>query len=270
MIDNIGVCTWTFGGNTLPDTLSRIARLGAKGVELFGDVGAWTPADVKRWLQTYDLALYSVTPANVDIAHPDNDVREAALRYYFRLVDFSAELGQPIISCHGFVSRYSAISSQADESSLLATSVRDIANYASRSGLNVVFEVLNRYETHLINTADQALGLLEEVAVDNLSILLDAYHMNIEERDPVASIHHVGNKLGLYHAADSNREAIGNGHVDFASQLQALAAINYHGPVILECTAPGPDPFTPEKGQGYLENLERHLKKSISWLRQRK
>ena len=100
-----------------------------------------------------------------------------------------------------------------------------------------------------------------------MGILLDAYHMNIEEADPAAAIRRAGHRLWLYHAADSNRQSIGRGHTDFAAQMAALSDIDYQGPVILECTAPGPDPFAPIKGDNYLDWLETYLQESRDWLR---
>jgi D-psicose/D-tagatose/L-ribulose 3-epimerase len=263
---NVGVCTWIFGANPLDDTFARIARLGADGVELLGDLAAATD-DVRRALHDHGLEVYSLTPANVDIAHPSRRERDAAIDYYYRLIDFAGEIGKPLVSCHGLVTRYRAITTQAEESRHMVGSVTAICGHAERAGVGVALEVLNRYETHLLNTAEQVLEFVDEIAVSNLGIVLDSYHMNIEEADPFAAICSVGSRLRLYHAADSNREAIGRGHIDFERQLEALQAIDYAGPIILECTAPGPNPFTPEKGTGFLDVLETHLAESIARLR---
>ncbi|GAB4444396.1 MAG: hypothetical protein Kow0031_26860 [Anaerolineae bacterium] len=108
---------------------------------------------------------------------------------------------------------------------------------------------------------------MQDVGAANVGVLLDAYHMNIEEEDPVAALRHAGPRLWLYHAADSNRGAIGRGHTDFPAQMAALADTGYAGPVILECTAPGPNPFTPIKDDESLSWLETYLAESLAWLR---
>lgn len=266
MRTNVGVCTWIFGANPLDDTLARVARLGADGVELLGDLAS-TADDVRRSLEAHGLEVFSLTPVNVDIAHPDRTERDAAIDYYCRLIDFAVEIGKPLVSCHGLVTRHRAISTQAEESRLMMDSVAAICERARGVGVGVVLEVLNRYETHLLNTAEQVLEFIDGVGAQNLGVLLDSYHMNIEEADPVAALHRVGRRLHLYHAADSNREAIGRGHIDFERQLEALRALHYTGPIILECTAPGPNPFTPDKGPGFLDVLETHLAESITRLR---
>jgi sugar phosphate isomerase/epimerase len=128
-------------------------------------------------------------------------------------------------------------------------------------------EVLNRYEAHLLTTASEALDFVNKLEAQNVGILLDAYHMNIEEPDPAAALRRVGHRLWLYHAADSNRQAIGRGHTDFGAQIAALWDIAYNGPIILECTAPGPDPFTAIKSEDSLAWLETYLRESHNWLR---
>src|SRR5690606_26264304 len=118
-----------------------------------------------------------------------------------------------------------------------------------------------------INTAAQGLDLLQQVGRDNLNLLLDSYHMNIEEADPADALNATGVRLGLYHAADSNRQAPGHGHTDFASQFAALQAVGYAGPVIVELTASGPDPFPPDKGPEFRSVVTRELDAAARYLR---
>jgi sugar phosphate isomerase/epimerase len=177
-------------------------------------------------------------------------------------LDFAAELGNPIVSCHGYVGRVRALSSVAEERALFVEAVRQIAGRAQTAHLRVAIEVLNRYEAHLLNTGAEALDFVVEVGADNLGVLLDAYHMNIEEADPAAALRLVAERLFLYHVADSNRQGVGRGHTDFSAQMRALADIGYTGPIILECTAPGPDPFTAIKDKDSLAWLETFHKES--------
>jgi sugar phosphate isomerase/epimerase len=262
----LGVCTWLFGDLSLADIADRLRGLGFDGVELMGDLDAYQPQEAARILGDHGLVAFSMTPENVDLAHPDGAVRAAAVDYYLRLLDFAAALGDPIVSCHGYVGRVRAVSSFAEERALFVEAVRSLAGRAQALNLRLVMEVLNRYEAHLLNTATEALEFLADVGADNVGILLDAYHMNIEEADPAAALRQVGASLGLYHAADSNRQGIGRGHSDFDAQLAALDEIGYAGPIILECTAPGPDPFAAIKDEGSLNWLETYLRESRSWL----
>lgn len=200
-------------------------------------------------------------------ATPDPATRAAALDYYRRLVDFAAEVEGAIVSFHGLVGRIAPLASLAEEEALLVEALRTVCEHARSADVRVVYEVLNRYESHLVNTGQAALTLIERVAADNLFVLLDAYHMNIEEAVLPSAIRAVGERLGLFHVADSNREGIGRGHTDFASIVGALDAVGYRGPVIVECTAAGANPFTPIKPGDYLGVLEGYLETSRRWLR---
>lgn len=262
----LGACTWPFGDMPLSEIARRLKALGFDGVELLGDLTLYQAREAGQILRDHGLATFSLTPENVDPAHPDAAVRSEAVDYYLRLLDFAAELGQPLVSCHGYVGRVRAISTCAEEWMLFLQSVRQIAERARALNLRLVMEVLNRYEAHLLNTAVEALDFVTEVGVGNVGVLLDAYHMNIEEADPAATLRLARDHLWLYHAADSNRQGIGRGHTDFEAQFSALADVGYAGPIILECTAPGPDPFTAIKDEHSVTWLETYLRESRSWL----
>jgi D-psicose/D-tagatose/L-ribulose 3-epimerase len=262
----LGACTWPFGDLPLSEIAQRLKNLGFDGVELKGDLTLYQAEEAGQILRDHGLETFSLTPENVDLAHPEAAVRGEAVDYYLRLLDFAAGLDQPIVSCHGYVGRVRAISTYAEEREVFVEAVRQIAARAQELGLQVVMEVLNRYEAHLLNTGAEALDFVEKVGSENVGVLLDAYHMNIEEADPAAALRKVGERLGLYHAADSNRQGIGRGHTDFAAQLSALTDIGYDGPIVLECTAPGPDPFAAVKDEYSLGWLETYLQESRGWL----
>jgi len=266
----LGVCTWTFGDLPLVTIARRVRALGLDGVELLGEperyaVEGLAAADVRQVLADQGLAVFSLTPPNVDIAHPDTAVRQPAVDTYRHLLDFAAAFGQPLVSVHGLVGRVRPLTTMAEEMALLETAVRQIAEHAQKLGLRLVFEVLNRYESHLINTGAEALAFVERLGMDNVGVLLDAYHMNVEEQNGAEAIRKVGGRLWLYHMADSNRQAVGRGHTKFGEHLWALEDIGYQGPIIFECTAPGPDPFTPIKDENSLTWLETYLRESKAW-----
>jgi len=271
----IGSCTWMFGGLPLEEIARRLETLGFDGVELMvpaqeagmGDPSLYGAAEAGRTLTDHGLQVLSLTPADVDLPHPDAGVRQQALDYYYRLLDFAAALDRPLVGCHGCVGRIRAISSQAEEYDLFVEGVRRVAERARPMGLRLAMEVLNRYEAHLLNTAAQALEFVDDVGADNVGLLLDAYHMNIEEGDPAGALRQAGDRLYLYHVADSNRQAVGRGHTDFPAQMQALRDVGFGGPIVIECAAPGPDPFTAIKGPDSLPWLETYLGESVRWLR---
>lgn len=263
-----GVCNWIFGDEPLAETVARLAGFGYDGLELKGDLEFYDPAEVKAILDDHGLAVLSLTPEDVDLPHPDAEVRAKAVDYYLRLLDFAAKVGAPMVGCHGAVGRIRPVTTYEQEYVNYVVGVQRIAERAQELGLRLAIEVLNRYESHLLNTAEEAVRFVEEVGAPNVGLLLDAYHMNIEEADLVSAILAAGEHLALFHAADSNRQAVGRGHTDFAGVMRALKDIGYNGAIIVECTAAGPDPFTPVKGQGWLEEVAGYLVESISLLRE--
>lgn len=270
----LGVCSWTFGDRDLAGIAASLACLGFDGVELQGDLDRFRPVETTRLLADHGLSILSMTPEDCDPAHPAPEVRRAAIDYYRRLIDFAAEAreaagGHPVVAFHGLVGRIRPVGPQAAEYAHLVESLRAVDTHAAGADVPLVYEVLNRYELHLINTGAQALNILRDADARATAVLLDTYHMNIEERDLPGTIRLVGDRLGLFHMADSNREAIGRGHTDFGAVLDALDETGYAGPLILECTATGPDPFTPVKGADDLEVLEVYLRESRDWLTSR-
>ncbi|MFQ5854780.1 MAG: sugar phosphate isomerase/epimerase family protein [Anaerolineae bacterium] len=261
-----GACTWTFGDLPLSIVAETLAGLGFDGVELFGDLSA-DPAQVRGLLTGHGLEVLSITPANVDICHPEPAVRSEGIEYYLELLDFAAEVDAPLICCHGAVGRIRAVSSYDEEWGLYIEAVRRIAERAVTLDLRIAIEILNRYEAHLLVSAAEGMWFLEEVDQPNVGLLLDAYHMNIEEPDLPAAVWQAGDQLYLFHAADSNREAVGRGHTDFPALMRALQGIGYAGDIIFECVPAGPDPFTPDKGPGSLEVLEQYLRESLTLMK---
>jgi len=268
-----GVCNWIFGDEDLAATAAFLAQAGFDGLELKGDLQLYRPADVVDVLGEHGLAVLSLTPEDVDLAHPEPRVRKEALDYYLRLLDFAAAVGAPVVSCHGAVGRVRALAAIEEEYAYLLAGVQRIAARAAELNLRLAMEVLNRYESHLLNTAAQAVQFVADVAdvadvsAPNVGILLDAYHMNIEEADPAAAILDAGEHLFLFHVADSNRQAVGRGHTDFLALMGALRRVGYAGDIVIECTAAGPDPFTPVKGPGWRDQVRHYAAESLTTLR---
>lgn len=262
-----GVCNWIFGDESLAETAAHLAGFGYDGLELKGDLEFYDPAEVKAVLDDHGLAVLSLTPGDADLPHPDPEVRAKAVDYYLRLLDFATEVGAPIVGCHGEVGRIRPVTTYEQEYVNYVVGAQRVAARAQELSVQVAVEVLNRYESHLLNTSEEAVRFVEEVGAPNVGILLDAYHMNIEEADLGSAILAAGEHLVLFHVADSNRQAVGRGHTDFLGVMRALKEIEYNGAIIVECTASGPDPFTPVKGQGWREEVERYVEETIRLLR---
>jgi D-psicose/D-tagatose/L-ribulose 3-epimerase len=109
-----------------------------------------------------------------------------------------------------------------------------LADYAADRGINIDLEVVNRYETNIMNTGIEGLAFLDEVNRPNAFLHLDTYHMNIEEDGMQKSVLAAGERLGYVHIGESHRGYLGTGNVDFDSFFAALKKINYKGPITFE------------------------------------
>ncbi|MEE8398963.1 MAG: sugar phosphate isomerase/epimerase family protein [Desulfobacterales bacterium] len=113
-------------------------------------------------------------------------------------------------------------------------SMKEIIKAAEDGGVIFSLEVLNRFEHFLINTCDEALRYVEAVGSPNLKILLDTYHMNIEEDSIGEAIVKGGDKIGLFHVGENNRNVPGRGHIPWDEVVGALKQIDYQGDTVME------------------------------------
>jgi len=112
--------------------------------------------------------------------------------------------------------------------------LREVCRYAAAHDRTIALEPVNRFETDFINTCDQGLAMIADVASPALKLHLDTFHMNIEEKDPAAAIRRAGARLGHLHACGCDRGTPGNDHIDWPSIAAALRSIRYRGDVVIE------------------------------------
>lgn len=130
-----------------------------------------------------------------------------------------------------------------------------LAELGGHTRATLLFEPLNRYEDHMVNTVAQAAGLIREAGAPGVRILADTYHMNIEEDDPCEALRAAGDLLGAVHLSDSNRHQPGTGHVPFEAIVATLREIGFDGVLSVECRLRGePEQAVRECGK-YLRGL---------------
>ena len=120
---------------------------------------------------------------------------------------------------------------------VLLEGLAELGAHAERAGAVLLFEPLNRYEDHMVNTVAQAADLVRDTP--SVRILADTYHMNIEEADPCAALRAAGDLLGAVHVSDSNRGQPGTGHVPFDAIVATLRDIGFDGVLSVECRLRG-------------------------------
>ena len=112
--------------------------------------------------------------------------------------------------------------------------MRELCSNAEREGVTIGLEVVNRYESNVLNTTEQGLRFLDDIGSSNATLHLDTYHMNIEESGMASAIELAGDRIGYFHVGESNRGPLGSGTVDFEETFAALDRIGYDGTITFE------------------------------------
>ena len=119
------------------------------------------------------------------------------------------------------------------------TGLRKAAKVAADHGVKIALEPLNRFETDLVNTAEQVMRLIKDIGEKNVGAHLDTFHMNIEEKNTYDAIKRAGDRLFHFHACENDRGAPGSGtNIDWEGTAKALKEINYQGDAVIESFTP--------------------------------
>lgn len=246
LVPQIKTGPWIFWEN-LEESMHKAAEMGFDGIELFTASGDAISTDtLTKLLDQYKLQLAAVGTGAGKVIHgltlTDNNStnRKNAIAFIQEMMEFGALYGAPAIigSMQG-----NALPGEthSDSIGLLAEALHVLDQHAASLGVKLIYEPLNRYETNLMNTLDDAAAFIEYNKFNNIVLLADLFHMNIEEPDPVASIQKHRHHIGHVHFADSNRKPIGFGHTQIQNIANALTASGYDGYVSAEAF-PWPDP----------------------------
>jgi sugar phosphate isomerase/epimerase len=121
--------------------------------------------------------------------------------------------------------------------------IRTVAKYAAQKGVRITLEPINRYETDFLFSAKDSLQFVQEVGYDNVGLMLDLFHMNIEDESIEDGLRESGDRLWHVHIADSNRNVPGSGHIHYQGIFDTLKQMKYEGYISAELR-PLPDPDT--------------------------
>jgi D-psicose/D-tagatose/L-ribulose 3-epimerase len=173
-----------------------------------------------------------------DLIHDDESIQENGVNYIRHCIDAAETLGGshivgPIYSAVGRVWQQTP-DERARDVETLVKRLKQLATYAEDKGAVLGIEPLNRFETSLINIAPQAIEVIDRVDSPGCKIMLDTFHMNIEEKSLGDAIRLTGDRLVHFHACENDRGAPGSGNVTWNEVAQALRDINYDGPVVIE------------------------------------
>jgi D-psicose/D-tagatose/L-ribulose 3-epimerase len=250
-VNPIGASTWIWCS---PLTDERLAELAPNVRELGFDVielqveqpGQWNPGRAAELLAEHDLAssLACVMPPGRDLSLSDGEEAVETIEYLRHCVDVADRIGSPVVAgpMYAPVGKLWRLADDERRTVVarVAERLRPVAERAREAGVRLAVEPLNRYETSLINTVDQALELVDLVDSPACGLLLDTYHMNIEEKDPAQAAATAGSRIAHVHACGTDRGAPGADRFDWQRFGEALEGAGYAGALCIES-------FTPEQ-----------------------
>lgn len=182
---------------------------------------------------TYSLGLDRA----YDVSSPDERVRLGGVDYLKRIVEQIGKMDGTLLSGVSYAGWGTPDYIMNDKRPLLENSLksmREIIKAAENNNVTYCVEAVNRFEGCLINTAQEALDYVAQVDSKNIGVLLDTYHMNIEENSISDAIKLVGNKLTSFHTGENNRTAPGRGHLNWDEIFSALKEIDYKNRIVCE------------------------------------
>jgi sugar phosphate isomerase/epimerase len=231
----------------LPAACRKAKALGFDAVEIFApSADAVDEVMLRKLLDDTGLSLAAMGTGagwvkhRLSLTSPDAAVRDRAKAFVWSIIDKAGPFGAPAIvgSMQGRsgdgVSRPAALK-------WLAESLNELGDYAHQYNVPLIYEPLNRYETNLVGTMAAGVELLQSLSTNNVELLADLFHMNIEETNVAAAIRDAGDLIGHVHFVDSNRRPAGLGHIDYAPIVAALRDVGYAGYLSAEAF-PFPDP----------------------------
>jgi sugar phosphate isomerase/epimerase len=241
--------------------VAKIADWGYDGVELaVRDPNLVDAEELDRVVASHGLVVPAIGTGQawgeegLSFTSDDPEIRAAAIERIVSHVPLAERLKAIVIL--GLI-RGITPDGQTHEQSMayLVDAIRRCAAAAQGTSVRFALEPMNRYETDLVHTAAEGLELVEKVGAENFGLLLDTFHMNIEEADIGASIRACGDRIFHFHVADSNRWHPGAGHLDFRHILSELETTGYEGFVSGEFM-PLPDADTAaERGVAHLREM---------------
>ncbi|MCK5570422.1 MAG: sugar phosphate isomerase/epimerase, partial [Spirochaetes bacterium] len=199
---------------------------------------------VKKEAEKARIEIVTTTTLNekTNLISPDPKIREKGVQILKLLVDINYELGSPILGGVNYAG-WGCLTGKPrtdDEWKWSVDSMREAAAYAKANGdLTIAVEAINRFETHFLNIADDAVQYCKDVGTGNIGVHLDCFHMIREELSFRGAVETCGKKyLGYIHVCESNRGIPGTGLVPWKEFFTAVRDVGYTGPMVIESFDP--------------------------------
>jgi len=254
---------------TFEEKAAKAAQLGYDGIELMvRDPAGLDWAHVKSTLEDAGLEVPQVVTGELFgadglcLVTADDDLRRRAEERTRAVIDLAAYLSRGMQGQGAMVNigrlrgQLKLLGDVPDPWAIAIQRLKSVMTYAAERGVKITMEPINRYETDFVLNAADGVRLLEDLGCDNVGLMLDLFHMNIEDVSIEDGLRQAGDRLWHVHIADSNRRYPGSGHLDFGPIFAALEGMGYRGYVSAELL-PLPDADT--AGIKTIEFLKNYL-----------
>ena len=233
--------SWIYGKADIEDIAKYAKKAGVDGLDISGEPDTTDLKKVKKALADNGLKAFCINGNFVEedrvLCHSDAAMRAKAVEYGKKCVDMAVELGAPnVLFVPSKVNGTEFYDSKEADWKHSVESLRQIAEYAkTKKEITLVLECVNKYEVMLVRTLKDGIRMAEEIGLDNVKIIGDTFHMNLEEdRGIHNAIREAGSWLAHFHMGDNTREVPGLGTMDWREILIALDDINYSGALSFE------------------------------------
>mgnify|MGYP001133275591 CR=1 FL=1 len=245
-------------------SVACVAEHGFDGIELMtGNLKHTNANRIKRIADSQGLDIVTVASGfiylrhDLSFTHHSSRVRRSAVTKTKACIDFAQRLGARYVSVGLIRGKESEKTPLSLAWRYLVQCIRQCGELSSSRNVVLLVEPENRYETGYVHTVEEGVKLIEEVGLDNVRLMIDTFHMNIEESSMRDAVRRAEGKLAHVHLADSNRLAPGMGHIDFAEVIGALRSIGYNGYLGLEILLKPTLEVAIEKGMQHIKSILR-------------
>jgi sugar phosphate isomerase/epimerase len=251
----------------LGDGLKAVSKAGFKYVELsLRTILDVNPSELNKILLDLNLKITAIATGQaclfdqLCLGSEDEQLRKKAIEHFKAISILAKKINSGAVIIGGIRGRLAGSDSDYQRNfDNGVNAIRECAEWTQANEIPLLIEPINRYETNWIYTAKDGLALLDEIGINSVNLLLDTFHMNIEEASIPNAIELTNERLGYVHFADNTRHAPGQGQTDFKSILKALMKINYRGPIVAE-VLPLPDDLTALKNTAkFWKDMVIHL-----------
>lgn len=270
------ICNWIFGDIPFEEVFARVSEAGYHYMDAQASVVSEHLSQMQSLTERYSVKISGLLggggwPSEEhDLANTDRHNRNKAVDYVKQQIELVKKVDADyLVIVPSALGKYWLMGNdKSDDWNWGIESVTRLTETAEEYGVTLVVEPVNRYECSIVNSSEDALNFVKEINHPHVKALLDTFHMNIEEANFEEAFIKLKDWLEVVHFADNNRQGLGKGNIDFTKIVAAMKKIGFNKTVVLECMAPGANPFQAHKGEDTPQIISAYAKESLEKMKE--